>query len=147
MGFVDFLKKLFARGSDVQTVQYEGDGKPSIYGAKEIMEEIHSIWDYIKMNEHTQASHIASVLGFDEWISMDEILRRIREIFGMDYKNDRSLYPYIKTLVDVGLVETSSVGGKKKWRKKDVLIKIKVQKEEFKEKKAAEKEEIEAKQS
>src|SRR3989344_9407905 len=99
---VDFLRKIFGR----ENATVARAAPDSIYGADEVIEEIHSIWDYIKMNEHTQASHIASVLGFDEWISMDEILRRIREIFGLDYKNDRSLYPYIKTLVDVGLVET-----------------------------------------
>lgn len=104
-------------------------------------EEIHSLWDYLKFNENTQASHIASILSFDEWISMSEILRRIKELFGMDYKNDRSLYPYIKTMVDLGLVETNNVGGKKKWRKKDALIKIKVKKEE----KEKEKEEVKEK--
>ena len=137
MFLIDFLQKIFGRAPEASS-QNTAATEQSIYGANDsIIEEIHSIWDYIKMNEHTQASHIASVLGFDEWISMDEILRRIREIFGMDYKNDRSLYPYIKTLVDVGLVETSSVGGKKKWRKKDTLIKARARREEEKEKEKA----------
>ncbi|HLC92959.1 MAG TPA: hypothetical protein VJH23_04580 [archaeon] len=129
MFLLDFLKKILSGGASAQDKSPTAKIDNSIYGAKEEIEEIHSIWDYIKMNEHTQAAHISSVLGFDEWISMEEILRRIREIFGMDYKNDRSLYPYIKTLVDVGLVETSSVGGKKKWRKRDVLIKLKAKKQ------------------
>ena len=128
MFLVDFLRKLFAPSTAKQEIK-SSPVVGSIYGAKDEVEEIHSIWDYIKMNEHTQAAHISSVLGFDEWISMEEILRRIREIFGMDYKNDRSLYPYIKTLVDVGLIETSSAGGKKKWRKRDVLIKLKGKKQ------------------
>ncbi len=128
MFLLDFLKKIFGSSVTEQKTEQSKQSEVSIYSQKEEPEEIHSIWDYIKMNEHTQAAHIASVLGFDEWISMDEILRRIREIFGMDYKNDRSLYPYIKTLVDVGLVETSSVGGKKKWRKRDILIKLRTKK-------------------
>jgi hypothetical protein len=27
-------------------------------------------------------------------------------------------------MVDLGLIETSNIGGKRKWRKKDLLIKI-----------------------
>ena len=89
------------------------------------IEEIHSVWDYIKFIEQSQAHHICSVLGFEEWVTMEEILRRIKEIFGIEYKNERSLYPYIKTLVDCGFLETTAFGGKMKWRKKEVLIKIK----------------------
>lgn len=118
------------------------NGPNTIYNEKDLVEQIHSIWDYIKLNENTQASHIIAVLGFDEWIPMEEIMRRIRELFRVDYQNDRSLYPYIKTLVDVGLVEAQSTGGKKKWRKRDVLIKVKAKKIEEAE---GEKEELVAK--
>ncbi len=124
MFIFDFLKKLLGIGY----IKEPDIRKSTIYHDAEQPEEIHSVWDYIKLNENTQAFHICAVLGFEEWVPMDEILRRIKEVFGMDYKNDRSLYPYIKTLVDVGLVETSSVGGKKKWRKRDVLIKAKTKK-------------------
>jgi hypothetical protein len=55
---------------------------------------------------------------------MDEIRRRIFELFQIDYENERSLYPYLKTMVDIGLIETNNIGGKRKWRKKDLLIKI-----------------------
>ena len=131
MSIFDFFKKLLGiNQTQVQIVQKRNE---SIYETTEHSEEIHSVWDYIKLNENTQAFHLSSVLGFDEWISMEEILRRIKELFGMDYKNDRSLYPYIKTMVDIGLVETNNVGGKKKWRKKDVLIKVTTKKEEKKE--------------
>ena len=117
MSIIDLIKNfIFPEQKKAQTT--------TIYENQEERQEIHSIWDYLKFQENTQAFHITNVLGFEEWIPMDEILRRIKEIFGMDYKNQRSLYPYIKTLVDCGLVETSSVGGKKKWRKKDTLIKI-----------------------
>ncbi|MCR4334975.1 MAG: hypothetical protein NUV57_00370 [archaeon] len=125
MNLFGWLKKIFKTEDKT-----EKSGLDSIYEKKEeLFEEIHSIWDYIKLNDNSQAAHISAVLGFDEWISMDEILRRIRELFGMDYKNDRSLYPYIKTLVDIGLIETNNVGGKKKWRKRDVLIKLEGKKE------------------
>jgi hypothetical protein len=88
------------------------------------LSEIHSIWDYLQFRENTQAHHLTSVLGFEEWVPMDEIMRRINSVFGIDYKNDRSLYPYIKTLVDCGLLETTDAGGRRKWRKRDLVIKI-----------------------
>lgn len=120
MSVITWIKKLFSKQEETSSVLQE-----SIYKQEEEIEEIHSVWDYINLIENTQAAHISAVVGFDEWVAMGEILRRIKEIFRIEYKNDRSLYPYIKTLVDVGLLETSNVGGRKKWRKKDVLIKIK----------------------
>lgn len=136
MFIVDWLKQIFKKPEKTQSHTLE-----SIYFAeKEEIEEIHSLWDYIKLIENTQASHISGVVGFDEWVPMEEILRRIKEVFGVEYKNNRSLYPYIKTLADIGLLETNSVGGRKKWRKKDVLIKIKAKKEE----KETEKESVKA---
>ena len=86
---------------------------------------IYSIWDYLQFMENTQAFHIKSVTGFDEWISMDEIRRRVVELFGISYKNEKSLYGYVKTLTDIGLLETVNAGGKRKWRKRGLLIKIK----------------------
>ncbi|HLC80081.1 MAG TPA: hypothetical protein VJG83_06750 [archaeon] len=127
MFIIDFIKKIFSGNKSVTVIEPHKTSSIYTVHAQET-EEIHSVWDYIKLNENTQAAHIAAVLGFDEWIAMEEILRRIKELFGMDYKNDRSLYPYIKTLVDVGLIETTNVGGKKKWRKRDVLIKLKAKK-------------------
>jgi len=92
--------------------------------AKNLVDEIHSVWDYLKLKPNSQALHLSSVLGFDEWIDMGEIRRRIKELFSIEYKNERSLYPYLKTLTDMGLVENSSIGGRMKWRKHDLLIKI-----------------------
>ena len=98
---------------------YEASDKPLE------VEEIYSIWDYLQFIENTQAAHIKDVIGFDEWVSMDEIRRRVLELFGINYKNEKSLYAYVKTLTDVGLLETINVGGKRKWRKRALLIKIK----------------------
>ncbi len=127
MFLIDWVRKFLLKSEQEAKKGFAAES--SIYGSENEIEEIHSIWDYVKLSENSQASHIAAVLGFEEWITMEEILRRIKEIFGMSYQNDRSLYPYIKTLVDVGLVETVNIGGKKKWRKKDVLIKLKGKKE------------------
>ncbi len=88
------------------------------------IDQIHSVWDYLKFKENTQAFHLANVLGFDEWVDMEEIRRRINELFGADYRNERSLYPYLKTLTDIGLIESNSVGGRMQWRKHDLLVKI-----------------------
>lgn len=103
-----------------------------------LAEEIHSIWDYLVFAEHTQAAHIASVIGFEEWVDMKEIRRRIKELFGAEYQNDRSLYPYIKTLSDAGLLETTNIGGSRKWRKKELIIKIGQEVREAPKEKAAE---------
>ena len=79
--------------------------------------EIVSIWDSLSVKDNTQAYHVNGTIGFEEWVDMEEIRRRIKELFGVEYKNFRSLYPYIKTLVDIGLMETTSAGGRRKWRK------------------------------
>ncbi|MDD5163210.1 MAG: hypothetical protein PHD95_03310 [Candidatus ainarchaeum sp.] len=95
--------------------------KIELLAEKAAFKEVHSVWDYLKIRENTQAHHLASVIGF-EWIEMLEIRRRIKEQFGMEYQNERSLYPYIKTFTDCGLFESTDIGGKRKWRRKNILI-------------------------
>lgn len=135
MNIINFIKKIFK----IEKIPENKENQvfeQKIYQNDEKLEEeiqIISIWDIIKINEHTQANHLVSVIPFDEWISMDEIRRRIWDIFQIEYKNDRSLYPYLKTMVDLGLIETSNIGGKRKWRKKDLLVK-KTEKKKEKEK-------------
>ena len=109
--------------------KWSSEGSEKVYKAEEMekkagFDEIHSVWDYLKFRPNTQAFHLSSVLGFDEWIDMAEIRRRVKELFGADYKNERSLYPYLKTLTDVGLMESTSIGGRMQWRKHDLLIKV-----------------------
>ncbi len=142
MGILDFFKGIFKKQRTDTNPKTGLENMPKIYAEGEETKketEIISIWDVLKLTEHTQAYHLVSVISFDEWISMDEIRRRIWDLFQIDYKNERSLYPYLKTMVDIGLIETSNIGGKRKWRKKDLLVKI--------EKKKKEKEEIELKQT
>ncbi len=86
--------------------------------------QIVNMWDHLSFKEGTQAHHITKVLDYEEWISMEEILRRVNELFGILYQNERSLYPYLKTLVDSGLLEANMVGGKMKWRKKNLIITV-----------------------
>lgn len=103
-------------------------GQPSAQGQPE-KEEFHSIWNFLSVKENTQAFHLKEVIGFEEWVDMEEIRRRIFELFGIQYKNERSLYPHLKTLVDLDLFETTDIGGRRKWRKKDRFLKIKTKKE------------------
>ena len=132
MGILKFFKHIFSK-EDLPT-EITKAIKEDIYQEEEEGNQkkikIASIWDYLAFNENTQAAHLASVIRFDEWVSMDEIRRRIWDLFQIDYKNERSLYPYLKTMVDLGLIETSNIGGKRKWRKKDLLIKIDKKKKE-----------------
>jgi hypothetical protein len=134
MKIVDFIKKML--GIDVKTpsiMRSEGEKTQE----KDILEKsetlIISLWDYLNFNEHTQAFHLKSILNFNEWLTMDEIRRRIMDLFQIDYQNERSLYPYLKTLVDTGLIETNNIGDKRKWRKKELLIKIEKKKKETEE--------------
>ena len=131
MNLINFIKQLFKPTTqEVKDIVDQG-----IYSENEVelpktkeKTEIVSIWDVISCNEHTQAYHLVSVIPYDEWIDMNEIQRRIWDLFQIEYKNERSLYPYLKTMVDLGLIETSNIGGRRKWRKKDLLIKLSEQK-------------------
>ncbi|MCX6801470.1 MAG: hypothetical protein NTZ73_04775 [Candidatus Diapherotrites archaeon] len=134
-GILDFIKNLF-KGVNKPKEAIEQASK--IYAEPEKRKiEIHSIWDFLKINENTQVIYLISVIRFDEWVTMDEIRQRIFDLFQVNYQNERSLYPYLKTMVDLGLMEINNVGGKRKWRKRDLLIKI-----EQKKKSEEEKEEI-----
>jgi len=95
-------------------------------GQEEVM--IADLWNYIDPLKNTQAYHVISVIGFEEWVDMQTVKDRIKQMFFIEYKNEKSLYPYIKTLVDIGLLETNSVGGKRQWKKHEILISIKKEK-------------------
>ncbi|MBM3281844.1 MAG: hypothetical protein FJY86_00700 [Candidatus Diapherotrites archaeon] len=88
-----------------------------------------NVWNYLTFKEGSQAHHITKILDFEEWIPMEEILRRVNELFGIQYQNERSLYPYLKTLVDAGLLEASMLGGKMRWRKKNLMQTINLMEE------------------
>ncbi len=91
---------------------------------EETGKEVRSLWDFLAFKENTQAFHLVNVIGFDEWADMEEIRRRIKEIFSIEYKNEKSLYPYLKTLTDIHLIESTNIGGRRKWRKKGLLFEI-----------------------
>ena len=119
----NLIKNLF-KGQEKTTVYDFADNKEP--------EKFVSVWDYLQFRENTQAMHLSKVIGFEEWVSMREILRRIKELFNAEYQNEKSLYPYLKSLTDIGLFETSDVGGTRKWRKKEILIRLLPEKKEEK---------------
>ncbi|MEM4598125.1 MAG: hypothetical protein QW400_00340 [Candidatus Diapherotrites archaeon] len=125
------LRALIKLGGKIKSWAIE-EKERSVYDGIEYEEEnkeLRSLWDFLSFNENTQAYHLVNVLGFDEWVDMPEIRRRIKELFGVDYKNERSLYPYLKTLVDINLVETHSIGGRRKWRKREFLFEVNISNE------------------
>ena len=101
---------------------------PVYEATAEAAEEVHQVWDYLRFHENTQAFHIVSVLGFEEWVDLKEIQRRIKDLFGIEYQNDRSLYPYLKTLTDTGLLDFNDAGGKRRWKKRELWIALKQKK-------------------
>ncbi len=139
MKILEMIKAFFKIKAQGQIVEKDQTAVYEQTEEKKSKISILSVWDVLKFTDHTQAAHLVSVIRFDEWVTMDEIRRRIYELFQIDYQNERSLYPYLKTLVDIGLIETTNIGGKRKWRKKDLLIKT--------EEKENEKEEIEEKEA
>jgi len=128
MGFRSFISGFFKM---FEIVKDWADEETKIYS--DITEEkestIHSMWDFLSFTENTQAFHLVNVIGFEEWVNMEEIRRRVKEIFSVEYKNEKSLYPYLKTLTDVNLFESSNIGGRRKWRKKDLLFELETEKE------------------
>lgn len=118
---IDRLLDFFGlqRKQKTQITTSEPDKEPS-----KTLKQVHALWDYLKLRDNTQVYHLVNVIGFEEWIDMTEIRRRVKELYGMEYKNEKSLYPYLKTLVDLGLMENTFVGGKMRWRKKTVLISL-----------------------
>lgn len=84
--------------------------------------QINTIWDIIKARENTQAEHIIHCLPDDEWIDMEDLKNRIKLQYNVEYQNEKSLYPYIKTLTDINLVKVNNSGKKRTWKKNIIII-------------------------
>ena len=123
MSIIDSLMKLFGFAK-ISTQESKEAYKNSGNYEETLEKNVYSLWDFVAFQEHTQAFHLTNVIGFEEWVDMEEIRRRIKEIFSVEYQNERSLYPYIKTLVDIGFLETINIGGRRKWRKRELLIEV-----------------------
>ena len=89
---------------------------------EELKNEINTIWDILKIKENTQAEHIIKSTPADKWVTMDEIRNNIKIQFNVEYINEKSLYPYLKTLVDINLIKMNNIGKKRTWKKNIILI-------------------------
>lgn len=134
MGLFNKIKNLFKRKDnnvEVFETKQPSDINNTDIVLKSDFGNYTDIWEYIVPKENTQAQHILSVVIQEDWFDMDQIRDKIKNLFLIEYKHEKSLYPYIKTLVDIGLLETTSVGGKRKWKKKNLAIKTKSFKEHY----------------
>ncbi len=125
MGLFTKIFEIFKKSKDIKVIDIDTkqDKNNAVYVSNKNVDSYADIWHYIKPKENTQAYHVLSVVKFEEWVDMDEIRTRIKNLFFIEYQHEKSLYPYIKTLVDIGLLETNSVGGKRKWKKKELVVK------------------------
>ncbi|GEM_PF-1109940 len=101
--------------------QYEHE-KPKIHNVIKLENEINTIWDILKIKENTQAEHLIKVIPSDQWVDMNEIKQRIKLEYNIEYKNEKSLYPYLKTLTDINLIKVNNTGKKRSWKKKIIII-------------------------
>lgn len=125
MGLFTKLFGIFKKTDSTKIINVEEkhNENKAVYVSNKNIDSYADIWHYIKPKENTQAYHVLSVINFEEWTDMDEIRKKIKDTFFIEYQHEKSLYPYIKTLVDIGLLETNSVGGKRKWKKKELVVK------------------------
>ncbi|HPC10436.1 MAG TPA: hypothetical protein PLN85_05150 [archaeon] len=109
---------------------YEKIDNTKIIDSFEINQQgITTIWDILKIKENTQAEHIIKSIPTDRWIDMDEIKHNIKLQFNVEYLNDKSLYPYLKTLTDINLIKINNTGKKRTWKKNIIIINTNNEKE------------------
>lgn len=102
--------------------EYETKQEPKIYTVEKLQNKINTIWDILKIKENTQAEHLIKVIPSDQWIDMEEIKQRIKLEYNIEYKNEKSLYPYLKTLTDINLIKLNNTGKKRSWKKNIIII-------------------------
>jgi len=93
---------------------------------EELKNELNTIWDLLKIKDNTQAEHIIKSLSPDKWTTMEELRQNIKLEFNIEYKNEKSLYPYLKTLTDINLIKINNTGKKRTWKKNIIIIKEKI---------------------
>ena len=117
-------QKLELKNVNIKTVNNEKEiDHAKIYDVSKISsKKINTIWDVIKARENTQAEHIIACLPDDEWIDMEDLKNRIKLQYNVEYQNEKSLYPYIKTLTDINLIKVNNSGKKRTWKKNIIII-------------------------
>ncbi|HOZ35712.1 MAG TPA: hypothetical protein PLK55_01875 [archaeon] len=117
-------QQLELKNLNIKTVDNEKEiNHTKIYDVSKISsKKINTIWDVIKARENTQAEHIIACLPDDEWIDMEDLKNRIKLQYNVEYQNEKSLYPYIKTLTDINLIKVNNSGKKRTWKKNIIII-------------------------
>ncbi len=117
-------QQLKLKNLNIKTINNEKEiDSTKIYDVSKISnEKINTIWDIIKIRENTQAEHIITCLPDDEWVDMEDLKNRIKLQYNVEYQNEKSLYPYIKTLTDINLVKVNNSGKKRTWKKNIIII-------------------------
>jgi transposase len=115
----DFQKQ---ESKEILKNEYEIKQEPKIYTVEQLQNKINTIWDILRIKENTQAEHLIKVIPSDQWIDMEEIKQRIKLEFNIEYKNEKSLYPYLKTLTDINLIKLNNTGKKRSWKKNIIII-------------------------
>ncbi len=98
--------------------------EPKINDVQILKNNINTVWDIIKIKENTQAQHLIQTIPSDRWVDMEEIKQRIKLDFNIEYKNEKSLYPYLKTLTDINLIKLNNTGRKRSWKKNIIIVDI-----------------------
>lgn len=117
-------QQLELRNLNIKTIENEKEvDHTKIYDISKISsKKINTIWDVIKARENTQAEHIIACLPDDEWIDMEDLKNRIKLQYNVEYQNEKSLYPYIKTLTDINLIKVNNSGKKRTWKKNIIIL-------------------------
>ena len=117
-------QQLKLKNLNIKTINNEKEiDSTKIYDFSKISnEKINTIWDIIKIRENTQAEHIITCLPDDEWVDMEDLKNRIKLQYNVEYQNEKSLYPYIKTLTDINLIKVNNSGKKRTWKKNIIII-------------------------
>ena len=117
-------QQLKLKNLNIKTINNEKEiDSTKIYDVSKISnEKINTIWDIIKIRENTQAEHIITCLPDDEWVDMEDLKNRIKLQYNVEYQNEKSLYPYIKTLTDINLIKVNNSGKKRTWKKNIIII-------------------------
>ena len=105
-----------------QQLKNEYENNIQTVTVQELNQTLNTIWDILKIKENTQAEHLIKAIPSDKWTTMDEIKQNIKLEFNIEYKNEKSLYPYLKTLTDINLIKVNNTGKKRSWKKNIIII-------------------------
>ena len=96
-----------------QQLKNEYENNIQTITVQELNQTLNTIWDVLKIKENTQAEHLIKAIPSDKWATIDEIKQNIKLEFNIEYKNEKSLYTYLKTINDINLIKVNNTGKKR----------------------------------